>query len=148
MEVRERSTGVALEWTTREEPLPAVAVAGQGEVARRLGQRLLALDDAQLAQLRGVCAIGELLILGAADALPWVPGVSYLGHEPGSSTLLLPTTHAPTFPVVLLEKALRSRFPAVPPPLAVLAGSRQVLSVREARVLQRDPLERWLKGEP
>jgi hypothetical protein len=72
--------------------------------------------------------------------------VVYLGHEKEAALLLLPTTHGPTFPATLLEKALLARFPALQPPLAVLPGSRQVLSTRGARTIERALLQDWLGG--
>lgn len=147
MDAQSPNPGLPLEWITRAEPLPPAAVAAQGEAARRLARRLLWLDDDQLPQLRGICARDALLILGPAEILPWSPGVMYLGHEKEAALLLLPTTHGPNVPPALLEKALVSRFPALQPPLAVLPGSRQVLSTQGAQAIERGLLQAWLRGD-
>jgi hypothetical protein len=127
--------------------LAPAAVVAQGEVARLLARRLLALDDAALARLQGVSGEGVLLVLGEEAVLPWVPGVLYLGREPEAASLLLPTTLGTVMPAALLERALLQRFPQLGAPLAVLPGSRQVLSAFLARPLSRELLQERFGGE-
>ena len=55
--------------------LTPAAAAGVSGVARRLGERLLDLDDPRLAGLRGVASDGVLVLLGEAESLPWVDGI-------------------------------------------------------------------------
>lgn len=147
MAVREQTAGVTLEWTLRTEPLAPAAVVALGDAAQRLARRLLALDDARLARLHGVSGDEVLLLLGEEAALPWVPGVLYLGREPEAASLLLPTTHTVTVPAALLERALLKRFPQLGVPLAVLPGSRQVLSAFLARPLSRELLQARFGGD-
>jgi len=145
MAATEQTTGVAPEWTPRDVPLTPVAVAARGSAARQLAYRLLALDEAGLARLQGVSGADVLLILGEQEALPWAPGVVYLGRDPEAPALLLPTTHAVSVPAALLERALLAHFRQVAPPLAVLPELRQVISGNQARPVCRELLREWLR---
>ena len=131
----------------RVEPLAPAAAVAVGPPARRLGERLLALDDGHLARLRGLAAADLLLVLGDADSLPWVDGIAYLGHDPSAPRLLLPTAQAPDVPADLFERALFRRLGVAAAPLAVLASPRRVvkaaLARRVERALVRDWLSRW-----
>lgn len=144
MSAREQWANVPLEWPLRPEPLAPVAVVALGAVAPLLARRLLALDDTGLERLQGVGGEGMLLILGETAALPWVPGVLYLGREPEAASLLLPTTYTVSVPAALLERALHQRFPQLGSTLAVLPESRQVLSAHLARPISRELLRERL----
>lgn len=147
MAALEQTAGVPLVWLPRTEVLVPAAVFAQGDVARLLARRLLALDEVALARLQGVSGEGVLLILGEETALPWVPGVLYLGREPEAPSLLLPTTHEVSLPAALLERALLARFRPLGLPLAVLPGSRQVISAYQARPINRALLHEWWGGD-
>jgi hypothetical protein len=112
-------------------------VCATGESARALATRLLALDDAVLAQLRGVAGTGLLLVLGAPELLPWVDGVAYLGRDPDAPSLLLPTALAPDVPVALLERALAARVNTLGAPLAVLDAPARLVPAADARPIER-----------
>jgi hypothetical protein len=135
-----------LHWFPRERPLLPCAVAAHGEAAQRLARRLLEYGEAELEQLQGVSERGILLIRGEMALLPWAEGVIYLGQDAEAPALLLPTALRPDFPVALLERAIRARFSAVVPPLAVLPGTLQVVSMAGARAVARDRLQAWLEG--
>src|SRR5690349_16891045 len=107
------------EWRPRMYPLEPAAVVAQGEADRRLAARLLSLNDEGLSRLQGVSGTGLLLILGAADELPWVDGAIYLGRDPAAPALLLPTNLEPNLPVSLLQRAFQMRDPDLLPPLAI-----------------------------
>lgn len=128
-------------WIARAEPLPPCAAVATGETAARLAQRLL---DGPPAPLEGVAGPDLLVVLGAADALPWVDGVTYLGRAPDAPDLLLPTHRRPSISARLLAEALRARHPALAPPLAVLPDAGRVLSVAAARPISAGRLAGWL----
>ncbi|MCC2669428.1 MAG: hypothetical protein K0Q72_1899 [Armatimonadetes bacterium] len=140
------SDRVAVGWQLRPEPLPPVAVAALGPVAVALGRRLLAFEAEQLGRLQGVSGEGLLLLLGAAEDLPWVPGVVYLGREVEAPSLLLPTTLAPTVPTAPLLQAFQKQFPELVLPLAVLPASGKVVSLHAARTVARERVLGWLGG--
>ena len=135
-----------LRWLPRERPLTPCAVVGQGEAAQRLARRLMELGEAELGQLQGVAERGTLLVRGEADLLPWAEGVIYLGQDAEAPALLLPTALQPDFPVALLERAVRMQFPTVAPPVAVLPGTLQVISLTGTRTVARASLQAWLEG--
>lgn len=137
---------IVLKWLPRERPLTPCAAVAQGEAAQRLARRLLEYGEAELEQLQGVAEHGMLLVRGEAAALPWAEGVVYLGQDAEAPALLLPTALRPDFPAALLERAMRAQFPTVAPPLAVLPGTMQVVSLAGARTLARASLEAWLEG--
>ncbi len=143
--MQQRPTTV-LKWLPREHPLIPCAVAAQGEAAQRLARRLLEWGEGELGQLQGVAERGTLLVCGETAALPWAEGVIYLGQDAEAPALLLPTALHPDFPPALLERALRAQFPAAAPPLAVLPGRLQAVSLAGARTVQRTSLLAWLEG--
>ena len=130
-------------WVPRRLPLDPSAAFARGRAATALARRLLALDDAALAELRGVAGEGWLLVVGATDALPWADGVVYLGRDRDAPALLVPTAWSPDVPVALLERALVARHALVSPPLAVLAGPPACVGAGEARPLERARLDAW-----
>ncbi len=136
-----------LKWLPRPIPLTPCAVWAQGEAAQRLARRLLEYEEAELAQMQGVAERGMLLVRGSETALPWAEGVVYLGQDADAPSLLLPTALRPDFPVALLERVMRTQFPTVAPPLAVLPGTRQVFSMAGARTVARERIVAWLEGK-
>jgi hypothetical protein len=135
-----------LKWLPRERPLAPCAVAAQGEAAQRLARRLLEYGDDELGQLQGVAERGALLVRGEMAVLPWAEGVVYLGQDAEAPALLLPTALRPDFPVALLERAIRAQFPTVAPPVAVLPGTLQVVSLAGARTVALASVEAWQEG--
>jgi hypothetical protein len=135
---------VPVEWQPRAEPLEAVAVAASGAAAPVLGRRLLTRPDNELAELTGVCGQGFLLILGGAERLPWADGAIYLGRDPASPNLLLPTVLKPGVPLGLVERMLLSRFAQVEPPVVVVPQSGLIASAAGARAISRPVLTAWL----
>lgn len=119
---------------TRPEPLPPRAVVGEGEVARRLAARLLALPEASRSQLRVIAVRGLVLAVGPEDALPWVDGVRYLGADASAPAMLLPTTLETTPSAVLVERALRRAHPTLSGPFALLSLGTLVPLARAAPV--------------
>lgn len=99
-----------------------------------------------MGQLQGVAERGTLLVRGDAEILPWAEGVVYLGQDAEAPALLLPTALRPDFPAALLERAVRAQFSTVAPPVAVLPGTQQVISVAGARTVARASVQAWLEG--
>jgi hypothetical protein len=130
----------------RRAPLAPLAAAAQGPAARALAERLLARDDDALAALSGVASPDGIIVLGPAEALPWVDGVVYLGRDPEAPALLLPTALAPDAPPALLERAVLTRVAAAP--VAVLADPPALASLAAARPLDRARLRAWLGEAP
>ena len=100
-------------------------------------------DHTKWPSWKGVATSDTIVLLGEAESLPWVDGVSYLGSDERAPHLLLPTNREPSVPADLLQQALtdQSRFPA---PLAFIEASNTVVSLSEARELSRDALRSWL----
>jgi hypothetical protein len=137
----------ALALRPRAEALVPVAAVAEKRAARALARRLLARDDAALARLAGLAAPGLLLVLGAADDLPWANGVQYLGRDPDAPALLLPTTLAPAAPLALVERALLARAGAASAPLAVLFAPLRLVPLGGARPVERARLTAWLEAD-
>jgi hypothetical protein len=139
---------IPVAWLPRPISLEPVGVAARGEAARALAARLLSRPDEELASLRGVAGPDVLIALGSGANLPWADGVVYLGRDPDSPLLLLPTTHGPSVPPQLLERALvarTDRSDPISPPLAVLLDPPLLVSTVEARPIARASLEAWLR---
>lgn len=78
-------------WRRREPPLAVRAVAACGSAARTLAAEAASrVEEGVL--LRAVSDEEWVVVLGAADDLPWVDGARYLGWDAGA---LVPTTHEP-----------------------------------------------------
>jgi len=135
-----------LRWRVREPPLEPLAAAATGDAARALARRLLAMPDERLSALRGVAGAGVLLVMGAADALPWVDGAQYLGRDPEAPGLLLPTALSPAVPLPLVERAVMFRRRSSPMPMAVLLEPPLLVPLEDARPVERAAVQQWLKG--
>ncbi|KAB2810458.1 hypothetical protein F9L07_00295 [Pimelobacter simplex] len=98
---------VTLTWHPLDPPRPPVAVLATGTAATALAAATARSRERGL-PLRAAAADDDLLVLGPADALPWVDDATYLGEEAG---LLLPTTLAPNVPPDLLRHAVRAVVP-------------------------------------
>jgi hypothetical protein len=133
---------IPLRWAPRDVPLRARAVVGVGAVARALGRRIAALDDAALRSFAAVAGDDVLVVLGDEESLPWVDGVAYLGRDETAPGLLLPTVLAPTVPAVLLEAAIRRRV-ARATLVAVLAAPAQLVDCGAARGIDRERVRAW-----
>lgn len=134
-----------VKWSPRLEPLPALAVAGVGPVARALAHRALVAEERQLGSWSGVAGPGVLVLLGETASLPWVDGAVYLGRDAAAPSLLLPCTLAPEVAPALLERALVAHS-AAGTPLAVLPRSGLLVPVGAARAVAREALTAWLSA--
>ncbi|WP_353654117.1 hypothetical protein [Arthrobacter sp. NEB 688] len=95
------------DWRPREPPLQPTAVLAQGRAVP--GLAAAAARGVADRHLRAAGGPSALLLLGAADVLPWAEGVIYLGHASG---VLVPTTLANDSHPALAAAALRQRFGA------------------------------------
>lgn len=141
-----RDARIAIAFRPRARPLAPVAAAARGAVAHALAKRLLERDDEALAALRGAAARGLVIVLGEGEALPWVDGIVYLGHDPAAPSLLLPTALEPDVPAPLFERAVLARGLAAP--VAVLIDPRALISVAGARPIERRRLSAHVGGAP
>jgi hypothetical protein len=141
----------------RAVPLAPVAVAARGPAAAALAARLAGRDDAALGRLSAVSAPGLLLVIGAAEELPWVDGVVYLGKDPAAPSLLLPTALEPDVPAPLFERAILARARAatrggaplsVEPPIVVLVDPPALAGAGAARAIGRAELRAFLGEGP
>jgi hypothetical protein len=139
---------IRVTWTPRDPPLSVRAVAAVGPAARALADRLAALDDAALGALAAVASTraGDevLVVLGAAETLPWVDGVAYLGRDDAAPELLLPTALAPSVRPAVLALAIRAVVPH-PGPIAVITAlpPPRLVPCGVARAIDRGRLAAW-----
>jgi hypothetical protein len=131
-------------WRPTDAPLTAVAVAAIGDAATALARRLL--DRGDLASLRGVAGESLLVVLGAAESLPWCDGVIYLGQADGASGVLWPTTLQPDAPPVLVARALCAGVGSETLPLAVLPTHGLSVALGDARPIDADVLRAAFPG--
>jgi hypothetical protein len=127
------------QFVSRTEPLLACGMFAIGPCAERLAQRLLQPNCDT--SLLGASTGDHLFVLGAAEFLPWVDGVVYLGEAaPG---LLLPTTLDLAPCAQLVRKGLARLFPKVRSPIAVLPEGALV-SLEHALPLKHVRLRQWI----
>jgi hypothetical protein len=98
-----------LAWQRRPEALAAAGMVTAGAVTQRLLAQLTGSSEAALARLTMVATRDLLVLLGAADDLPWVDGARYCAPDPLVQTLWLPTTMAPVLPPDLLRRSAGER---------------------------------------
>lgn len=98
-------------WRLRVDPLPAGAAVAWGRTARVLHQRLLSLEPAQCEGLVATAGRELLVVVGRADALPWVDGIAYAGPSEAAPGLWLPVLEEPDRPIDLLARLLQRRHP-------------------------------------
>lgn len=120
-------------------------MAARGPAATSLAHRLLQ-DPDSLSHYKAVGAPGLLVILGEEKWLPWVDGVVYLGHDPQSPSLLLPTNLEPSVPMALLQRSL-SAVHKQNGPCALLLGPPSIIPLAEARTMARAALVKWLEAD-
>lgn len=132
----------------RAHPLTPCAALALGPSTRAFMARLLQLPEEQLLRLRGVAGNDFLLVLGAAEDLPWSDGLSYLGREPGTPELLLPCAETSNVPPALVLRALMERFKGehLRAPFAVSFAPALVVPVADAQQLSQSLLGHWQNG--
>lgn len=129
---------IPVRWEPREPPLEPRAVAGWGDVAAALLARLARCGDERLARLTGVAGDGVVVVLGAAEDLPWVDGAIWLGADPEVELLLVPTALRCDVPATWLARRLGGV--AGPGPVAVLPAADRVVPLAAARRVDRRAL--------
>ena len=87
-----------ISWARADPPLPAVAVAANGESARRLLQK--GARDSRWS----VTHFDEWTVVCGHD-LPWVEEAVYLGRLPGAAHVLTPVHRVPQLHPELIERA-------------------------------------------
>lgn len=128
-----------LAFAPRVVPLaPRAALYPRAEVTSILER----FDDERPAGLIGVVTEAWLVVLGAAEALPWTAGARYFGRDERAPQLLLSTALAPTLPVDLLERSIARRARA-PGPWLLDDQSHEVISVSAARRFSLERLSGW-----
>ena len=105
---------LTLEWVTRDAAQEPAGVVAAGAVAKRLVARLQEHDEEALQRLSAVATRDMLVVLGAADALPWSDGVRYCAPEAAAPGVWLPTHAAPRVSPDLLRAALEKRLEQSP----------------------------------
>jgi hypothetical protein len=91
-----------LHWAAPPAALEATAVAGSEAVGHLLGLRAIERDGVTV--YRGA---GWTIVTGSAERLPWVDGVIYLGHLPGTTRVLVPVHEVPVEPADIVHAAVR-----------------------------------------
>jgi hypothetical protein len=119
-------------WTWRADPSPPepCGAVGWHDAARRLHARLSQLPPSLQARLFVSVSRDVLVVAGAAEELPWVPGIAYATRSADAPTLWRPTVLQPDVPADLLARSLRrfhARGPLLlwPEPAAVIPLDRQ-----------------------
>ena len=92
-----------LQWQLRAHPLLPEAVLVQRKDLKHL-------KPENLQRLRGVYTDSALVLMGAEADLPWLPGQTYLGIDPGAPQLYLSTFRAPSIPVDMLQQGIFSHW--------------------------------------
>lgn len=126
-------------WRNRFDALAPSAVIAFDAAAKKLKEKLVALDDEKLDLMQGVFAENLLFIAGAEENLPWTDGVSYLGKDALAPQIFLPTNRRPDVPLDLFEKKLLQNF-AAQKPFAVLEN--KIIPIGKMR-----PVSRKILGE-
>jgi hypothetical protein len=134
-------------WRWREDPSPPepqAAVAWHA-ASRSLHARLAELSEATQARLLVSASRDVLVVTGAAEDLPWVPGIAYATRCAEAPTLWRPTVMQPDVPETLLARSLHKRHGREPlllwaEPLAVVPLDRQL---RVTPALLARIAERW-----
>jgi hypothetical protein len=116
-------------------------VVAVGDAVPRLLARLRAYDDDALARLRGVIGVGIVVVLGAADALPWIDGARYIARAPDEPNLLLPTGMRTRLAPQIVLRALLDGTAGLKPPIVLVPESRRIVSLADARTIARARLE-------
>lgn len=135
-----------LTFRPRAEPLAPVALWAEGEASTALLRRLLRLPS--LDGLRGVVGERLVVLLGAAERLPWVDGCGYLGTEPLAPGLLLPTALQPSLPTAVVARAALLDLPPGAAPVALFGEPLRRVALGMARPLDRASLQAALAAAP
>ena len=136
----------AVGWHPCVTPLEVRGLWAAFPAATTLARRLLA-HPAAMAGLTGVAVPQGMVLLGAAEALPWADGVVYLGTPPQAPQLRVPTALSPDVPWDLLAAAVLSRANLSRGPVAVLPGAGLLVPLADACVLEAAALQQMLAGE-
>lgn len=124
-------------WRNRFDALAPSAVIAFDAAAKRLKEKIIALDDEKLNLLQGVFAENILFVAGADANLPWTDGVIYLGKDALAPQIFLPTNRRPDVPLDLFEKRLLQNF-AAQKPFAVLEN--KIIPIGKMRPVSRKVL--------
>lgn len=89
-------------------PEPRAAVAWHA-ASRSLHARLEQLPENVQKRLYATASRDVLVVTGAAEDLPWAPGISYAATTAEAPTLWRPTLLRPDAPADLLSRALQQR---------------------------------------
>ncbi len=139
---------IEVKWRARNVPLEPVAVAATGSAARELAHRLLERSDDDLKLLRGVSWKDGLAVEGAFNELPWADGALFLGRDARAPKLLLPCALEPDVPLDLWARAFeRGLEREMAAPIAVMPFVEIVVSLAEARSVERAKLRVWLASK-
>jgi len=110
------STPGAVPWMWRADPSPPApdAAVAWHDAARALHARLARLPSGIQARLLACASRDVLVVSGAAEDLPWVPGIAYAARCAEAPTLWRPTVLRPDLPADLLARSLRRLHPRAP----------------------------------
>lgn len=136
----------AVPWKWRADPSPPApdAAVAWHDAARALHARLGRLPPEAQSRLLASASRDVLIVSGAAEDLPWVPGIAYAARCADAPTLWRPTLQQPDVPADLLARSLRkmhSREPLLlwPDPAALVPLDRHLRVSPEllARIAER-----------
>ena len=144
---------MTFDWLDDDAPPAPLGVVAFGDDAPALLARLQRMldgqrDDQATLPLRATAHRDALVVLGGADALPWLDGVRYIAPRPEAPMLWLPTHQRPSLPLDLLAAAVLRRHARSP--LLLWPGPAQLLPLDRARPIDATLLSRiaarWSTG--
>lgn len=132
------------DWIDEDVPPAPQGLVAFGDGARALLARLeRALDGVPSLPLRATAHHDALILLGAAEALPWRDGVRYIAPRPEAPMLWLPTHQRPSLPLDLLAAAVLRRHARSP--LLLWPAPAQLVPLDRARAVDATLLSRIAK---
>ncbi len=132
---------IPIQWRPRPIPLSPSGAVALGAAATRLARYLSICPQDRLNRLQGVAGTELIAILGAANDLPWVEGIRYLGKDSLAPGLLLPCNRKPTLSIGLLAATVSRQ----ETPLALLDKPGCLIPLAQARPIERSLLLSWLE---
>lgn len=101
----------SLSWRWQADPSPpeARAAVAWHAASRSLHARLEQLPESVQKRLYATASRDVLVVTGAAEDLPWAPGIAYAATCPDAPTLWRPTLLRPDVPHDLLSRALQQK---------------------------------------
>jgi hypothetical protein len=132
-----------MEWQPRDAALTPAGLVAPAALVPALLALLRRRETTSLAALSVVATRDLLVLLGTADALPWLDGARYCAPDPQAGNLWTPTHLMPSLPADLVQNNLIER--AASSPVLLWYAPEQLLPLAGAQPLTPSLLD-WLEG--